>query len=417
MSNNNSVEHFLDRALTHKSFNFSEAEKFELKNPEQKLVSELSINTDKGFKVFNAYRVQHNNSRGPFKGGLRFSKSIDLEHSESLASLMTWKTALSDIPFGGAKGGVNCDPNELNEKELYSIVSQLVKKFHKNIAGNVDIPAPDMGTSSREMGWIFHNYSQIYGYSPSVVTGKPLSLAGLDGRLEATGYGVYRSVVEVLNYYKKETKGINISIQGFGNVGRHAAKFLEENGAKIVAISDLSTCIMDRDGLPICDIFKEFNEKKLSNLDELSKNFYKEKTDKDELFNIKTDILIPSAVENSVNKNNMKDINADFIFEAANMPITYEAHNYLVENDVVIVPDIFVNSGGVIASYFEWVQNKNGVKFDKENTLEKIANKFEKNWEAIQEKMEDYPDDDLRTICLILAIERVHEAQKSRSVH
>ena len=329
-----------------------------LRSPYREVRFELPLKRDDGsINVFYGYRVQHNQSRGPFKGGLRYHKDVDLEHFVALAEIMTWKTSLLDLPFGGGKGGINCDPLELSTHELETLTKRYVQRLSMLIGPDRDIPAPDMGTGPREMAWIVDAYSLIEGFNPAVVTGKPVELGGSKGRLEATGYGAAYIAAKAANEEGIEIEGAWVSLQGFGNVGSNAARFLHDFGATIIAVSDHSCGLYNEEGLNIEKLIEMAEHKrKGGKLDQCKGDF--KKISNAELLQLDTEILIPAAIGGVINEDNAMDINADLIVEAANMPVTCDADSILNDRGVTIVPDILANAGGVTVSYLEWVQNR-----------------------------------------------------------
>lgn len=337
-----------------------------------------------GLKLYTGYRVQHNHSRGPFKGGLRFHADVNLPHFRDLASVMTWKCALVDIPFGGAKGGINCNPHELTCSELEVLTKRFVDRLDDMLGPDRDIPAPDMGTSPREMAWIMEAHSKDHGYEPGIVTGKPLQLAGSAGRLAATGRGV-----ALVTRWACEDLGIDlqdarIAIQGFGNVGSHAAKFLHEFGAKIVAISNRHGGFYQGSGLDIPGIIKLINEAdddpSLQQID-----FSAEEISNEELLALDVDILIPAAIEATIHQDNVNQVRAKMIVEAANLPVTAEADAALQERDIPVIPDLLANAGGVTVSYLEWVQNRQRYSWKESEVNNKLETTLHNAWKQMSE--------------------------------
>tara|TARA_Y100001970_G_C14257561_1_gene876627 strand:+ start:10242 stop:11474 length:1233 start_codon:yes stop_codon:yes gene_type:complete len=303
-------------------------------------------------KVFQGFRVQHSGARGPYKGGIRFHPEVDLDEVRALAQLMTWKTALVNVPFGGAKGGVSVDPSTLTESELEDISRTYFKNISHILGVQRDVPAPDMGTNEQTMAWMMDAYGAKFGHSPGIVTGKPIALGGSEGRTAATGYGV---VIILKHYYKHLNKDLadqSIAIQGFGNVGMYAAKYLSELGCKVVAVSDVSATVYNEDGLDI-----ESLQSQVTNGSFLKDSSEHNILERDAVLSLKCDILIPAAIGGVINSNNWKNIQASVIVEAANAPITPFADYHLHNRGAVILPDILANAGGVIVSYFEWTQN------------------------------------------------------------
>lgn len=355
------------------------------------------------------FRVQHDNSRGPMKGGLRYHPSVDEDEATALASLMTWKTAVVNVPYGGAKGGINCDPQLLNEKELHDITRAFVGEIKEIIGPNLDIPAPDVNTNSSTMAWIMDEYSKYYGFSPGVVTGKPLHLFGSEGREEATGRGVMYSLKMALEEKKTDWKGLRIALQGFGNVGSFAAKLMAEKGAKVVAVGDHKGGVENIDGL---------------NVDELIKWVRKNRTvdqfpggnpmQSDLVLTWDCDVLIPAALGDVITKENAHDIRAKIIVEAANGPTSPEADEILNKKGVLIIPDILANAGGVTVSYYEWAQNIQQFKWELERINGELYKTMTKAYASVRDISKSH-NTDMRTAAFILGIGRVAKATISRT--
>jgi len=387
------------------------AVKKDLLTPFREITVEVPIKMDNGdWEVFIGYRVQHNGSRGPMKGGIRFHPKVDLMEVRSLAALMSLKTALVDIPFGGAKGGITVDPTKLSEGELERLARRYIQRIGIILGPFRDVPAPDVNTTPQIMAWIFDEYGRSHGYTPAIVTGKPLALGGAPGRLEATGKGVAIITRKAAGDFGLDLTKSRISIQGFGNVGSFAAKFLHEFGAKIIAISDVNVTLFNENGLDIPSIFEY-------NLKNKTIKGYQGKCDelnREELFKIESDILIPAALGGAI----CKETNADYIktkliIEAANSPVTPIAEKDLTERKIAIIPDILANSGGVIGSYFEWVQNLQEFKWDKETffkNLERIIlNSYDEVYSLAKKENIEF-----RKAAYSIAIKRLAEAEKLR---
>ena len=324
-----------------------------LAHPRRIIIVSCPINMDNGtVKSFEGYRVQYNIARGPAKGGIRFHPEVDLNETVALAALMTWKCAVVNIPYGGAKGGVRVDPHKLSEKEVENLTRRYTWEISPMIGPEKDIPAPDMNTSARHMAWIMDTYSIIKGYSvPGVVTGKPICIGGSEGRQEATGRGVVFNIIEAAQELGIDLSTKTAVVQGFGNVGSVAAKLLTKTGCKVIAVSDEKSGIVSKKGLDIEKV-----------IDYVQKNEYlegypgAESITNDELLTMKCDILIPAALGGQVTGKNAAKVRASMIVEGANGPLTNEADKILHDKNVFIIPDILANAGGVVVSYFEWVQ-------------------------------------------------------------
>jgi len=324
-----------------------------LKRPWRELQVQLPVRMDSGeVKVFTGYRVQHNGARGPYKGGVRYHPDADLEEVRALSSLMTWKTALVNIPYGGAKGGVQVDPRQLSENELNRLTRRYTQSIEHIIAPNRDIAAPDLGTNAQTMAWMMDAYGQIQGHSPAIVTGKPVELGGSLGREAATGRGVFYILQEAAADRGITFGDITVVIQGFGNVGSWAAKIIHAAGIKVIAVSSVDGGTYNRDGVDIIELDQYQRESGgvsgFSGGDDISNT---------DLLELECDVLIPAAIDNVINSDNAANIKAQLVLEAANHPTTPEADRILAERAIEVLPDILVNAGGVIVSYFEWTQN------------------------------------------------------------
>lgn len=316
----------------------------------REIVAELPLRRDDGsVSVFNAYRVQHHNARGPYKGGLRFHPDLDLDETRGMACLMTLKAALVDIPFGGAKGGIDCDPATLSARELEALTRRFVGKFHRLLGPNLDIPAPDVGTTPQVMAWIHDEYAKVYGYSPAVVTGKPVIVGGSAGRLEATGLGVGMVIEAFARHRGEDLTGARVAIQGFGNVGSQVARSVTGLGMRVVAVSDHTGGRFAPDGFVAAELARSGERGDGLPAGEPITNA--------ELLALDCDYLIPAALGGAITATNAPAVRARVVVEAANSPITPDADRILVDHGVSIVPDLLANAGGVIVSYFEWVQN------------------------------------------------------------
>ncbi len=404
------LQNFYKDAFAKFDKNFTEQQKFLIENPQKKISFEIPLVKSNGeLDVYKGFRVQHNNLNGPFKGGMRFSPDVTMEHCEVLASLMTLKTSLTDLPFGGGKGGVTCNTKKLSNKELSEVVDKLVNAMHTSIGSKIDIPAPDMGTNAEIMKMIFQSYSQIYGYSPGVVTGKPTYMSGLRGRNEATGKGAALIAKWAYEKHFEKIENSKVSIQGFGNVGKFTAKFLSNMGAKIVAVSNSSICLYNEKGIEIEKLLEDLakiENSSLSRFDNLSKYGEQEKSEK--IFEVTSDIFIPAATENTITEDTVKLLAADLIIEAANMPTTHLADKWLKSNNKIIIPDILASAGGVIGSYFEWSQNSQNEQWEKSEVYKKIEKKLSQAWINVTSKKDK--KNTYRETCYIIAIEKLVKA-------
>jgi glutamate dehydrogenase (NAD(P)+) len=366
---------------------------------------------DGSLRVFKGYRVQHNNARGPYKGGLRYAADMDLDEVQSLASLMTWKAALMEIPYGGAKGGITVDVGELSYGELERLTRRFVNRIHDFIGPQTDIPAPDMNTNAQVMAWIMDQYSTLHGHNPAVVTGKPLDLYGAEGREAATGQGVAYVIEELLKDENKDIEETTFTIQGLGNVGSFAARFLDELGAKVAGVSDVSGGVYDEKGLPVKEILDH-----VSGGGNLKGYAGSNVVTNEELLTLPVDVLVPAAIGDVINESNMREIRASYIVEAANSPVTPKADEHLKENGVVIVPDILANAGGVIVSYFEWVQNLQNFSWKEKQTKGELHATITEAYRKVR-RLAKRRDLDLRTAAFVLAIGRVGKATVLRGIY
>lgn len=380
-----------------------------LLTPMREVKTELTVTRDDGsIATFVGYRVQHDNARGPMKGGIRYDARVDPDEVNALAALMTWKTAIMGLPYGGAKGGVNCNPRELSLAEQQSLTRAFVDGIHDFIGVNVDVPAPDMGTNAQTMAWIVDHYSRYHGWSPGVVTGKPLELGGSAGRDAATGRGVMFALQAYLRDAGEELAGKRIAVQGFGNVGSWAARLLAEQGAKIVATSDITGGIRNPEGLD-CEAL-------LSHVRQVGgvKGFSGgEDFPGEELLTSPCEVLIPAALESVLTKENAGEVQAKVIVEGANGPTTPEADEILQQKGVTVIPDCYANGGGVTVSYFEWAQNIQQYTWGEERVNEELRKRMDQSWADL--KQEGAGSADLRLAAFKLAIKRVASATRLRS--
>ncbi|GMQ99580.1 MAG: glutamate dehydrogenase [Zetaproteobacteria bacterium] len=393
---------FLDRAMQH--LDLDAAQRKLLLQSFREITVQIPLELHKCGKeilhTFTGYRVQHNHARGPFKGGLRFHPDVQLDEVRALAQLMTWKTALVNIPFGGAKGGITVDPAELTENELETLTRRFTQKLAPVLGEHEDIPAPDVNTNPQVMAWIFDEYSKSHGHTPAVVTGKPVALGGSEGRLEATGFGVAFITGRACSDLSIPLKNTCIAIQGFGNVGSYAALRLSEMGAKIVAVSDVFGGVYCKDGVDIRAAMQHVKEngrlQGLKGTKEISN---------DALLTLPCDVLIPAAMEGVINCGNADAIQARLVIEAANMPITHMADDKLRAHGTVIVPDILANAGGVTVSYFEWVQNIQRFPWDREKVFKLMETYLSRAYEDVY-GLSRSKHMDLRTSAYELAVQR-----------
>lgn len=383
-----------------------------LKYPKRSLVVSIPIKLDNGeVSVFMGCRVQHNGARGPFKGGIRYHPDVTLAEVTALSMWMTWKCAVLDVPYGGAKGGISCNPKEMSKAELERLTRRYTNALLDIMGPLQDIPAPDVYTDAQVMAWIMDTYSQFKGHKvPECVTGKPIILGGSEGRAEATARGVLICGVEAINRLGMKMKGATVAVQGFGNVGWNAAKIAYDMGCKIIAVSDSRGGIHCKRGL---NPYKVYEHKKKNG----SVVTYKgcENVTNEELLELECDILIPAALENQITETNAGNIKAKIVAEGANGPTTTEADRILYEKSIFSVPDILANAGGVTVSYYEWVQNLNREHWSLEEVNRKLENKMVKSFNDVYE-ITKKEKSNMRTAALMLGIGRVGEAIKTLGI-
>ena len=394
------VLHYFERAAD--ALDLQESTRRLLKMPKREITVEVPVEMDDGrLETLIGYRVQHNNARGPMKGGLRYHPDVDLDEVRALASLMTWKTAVVNIPYGGAKGGICVAPRELSRKENERITRKFIDQIHDIIGPDRDIPAPDMGTNSETMAWIRNQWEKYHGFNPACITGKPVEDYGAKGREEATGRGVGILSFKMLKRLGRLPKDTRVVIQGFGNVGSHAAKFMHESEFKIVGISDISGAYYREDGLDIPEALHHVIENR-----SLQGFGDAEKITNDELLELDCDLLVPAALGGVVTMDNVEKIRAKYIVEGANGPIDADADERLFERGVAVLPDILANAGGVTVSYFEWVQNRQYYSWDLNRVRQQLdsilSSAFEDVWQLANER-----NVSLRTAAFMIAIKRV----------
>ena len=390
-----------------------------LKNPIREITVSLPLKLSNGNVVtFTGYRVQHNNARGPYKGGIRYHPKVSLSEVKALSMWMTWKSALIDIPFGGAKGGITVDPKKLTNDELERLTRKYVDAIEEEIGPEVDIPAPDLNTNAQTMAWIMNEYSRLKGHNvPSVVTGKPIELGGSEGRNAATGRGVGICVREaVQSFLHKDVKDVTVAVQGFGNVGTNTVKTLMGMGAKIIAISDVVGGARSKSSSGHFEQSYDELLDRSTKAGSVCKIAEVEQISNSELLESDVDVLIPAALENQITERNATKIRAKLIVEAANGPTTPMADKILGRMGVNIVPDILANSGGVLVSYFEWVQNLNRDHWSEEAVNDRLEGKMKKAfYDVLSYSRKD--NIDLRRAALVLAVGRVVSAMKLSGWH
>jgi glutamate dehydrogenase (NAD(P)+) len=382
-----------------------------LVTPKREVKVECTITMDGGqTETFVGFRVQHDDARGPMKGGIRYHPEVDPDEVNALASLMTWKTAVVDLPFGGAKGGINCDPRQLSIHELQRLTRAFVEGIHDVIGPEKDIPAPDMGTSAPTMAWIADEYSKFYGWQPAVVTGKPVELGGSFGREAATGRGLVMALENYLADAGRNVAGIRVALQGYGNVGSWVARLLHANGAMIVALSDVTGAVRNARGLDLRALDAHVQHtggvRGFKGGDEFSPSAL--------LFE-PCDVLVPAALGNVLHKDNAKDVRASIVLEGANHPTDPDADAIFDKNSVVVLPDIYANAGGVTVSYFEWVQNIQRFRWDEARVNEELKQVMQRAWHDLATQAKQHRCS-FRGAAFAVALQRVAAATRLRGV-
>ncbi|MAZ62773.1 MAG: glutamate dehydrogenase [Dehalococcoidia bacterium] len=374
------VNLFFDQAA--ERLGLAEGRREMLRRPWRELQVQVPVRMDDGhINVYNGFRIQHNGARGPYKGGVRYHPEADQDEVRALAALMTWKTALMNLPFGGAKGGVQVDPTELSNEELNRLTRRYTINIVHLLAPNRDIPAPDMGTNSQTMAWMMDAYGQIHGHSPACVTGKPVEIGGSLGREAATGRGVSYLISQAANDMGMNPDGARIVIQGFGNVGTWTAKLLQEYGCKVVGVSGVQGGVYNSNGLDIAALLEHQNQSGVvpgfAGGDNVTNA---------ELLELECDVLVPAAIGNVVTAENAPKLKTKLIVEAANHPLTPEADDILAERGIRVMPDILVNAGGVIVSYFEWTQNLQEFRWEESHVNEELIKIMARAYGEVREK-------------------------------
>ena len=374
--------------------------------PRREVQVQIPVEMDNGeLRTLIGYRVQHNRARGPMKGGLRYHSEVDLDEVRSLASLMTWKTAVVNLPYGGAKGGISIDASKLSARELERITRKFIDEIHELIGPDKDIPAPDMGTDHRVMAWIMDQYDKYHGFNPGVVTGKPVEHYGIPGREEATGRGVGLLTLKLLGRLGRKAAGARIAIQGFGNVGTHTAKFLAEAECKVIGLGDQTGGYYRKEGIDVPKALRHSIEH-----NRLLEGFPDaEHITNEELLTLDVDVLIPAALGGVITVGNARKIKAPVIIEAANGPVDADADDVLDKAGKIVLPDILANAGGVTVSYFEWAQNRQFYRWNLDRVRQELdktlTQAFEETWELARAR-----DVSLRTAAFMHGIDRVARA-------
>ena len=386
-----------------------------LSHPKRQIVVSCPILMDSGeIQVFTGYRVQYNVALGPAKGGIRYHPGVSLDEVTALAAWMTWKCALANIPFGGGKGGVTCDPNRLSRRELEALTRRYVAEIIDAIGPDKDIPAPDVNTNEQVMAWVMDTYSMHAGHTVTgIVTGKPLELGGSRGRREATGRGVMIVTREALEHLGRDLKQATVAVQGFGNVGSISAELIAQQGAKIVAVSDWKGGVYNAGGLDVPNLMEYVR----TNPERTVAGFAGgEALPADQFWKLDVDVLVPAALENQITIANVGVIRARVIVEGANGPTTPDADKVLRDRDVLVIPDILANGGGVTVSYFEWVQDRHGYFWSEREVNERLETKMCEAFQATLETALQYRVD-MRTAAYMVAINRVATVTRMRGMY
>jgi glutamate dehydrogenase (NAD(P)+) len=364
--------------------------------------------SDGKIHVFSGYRIQHNGARGPYKGGVRFHPEVDVDEVRALASLMTWKTAVANVPFGGAKGGINCPAGDLSQAELQKITRSFMDKIEKVLGPTRDIPAPDVNTNAQTMAWMMDEYGKLHGHTPAICTGKPLSLEGSHGREAATGRGcvyMFREAAPSLGLSPADTKFV---VQGYGNVGSWAARIMQQLGSKMIAVSDVHGAIRNDDGID-ADALHKF----ISEGGDITEFPDCESIDPADLIAVPCDVFIPAALGGMIHEGNADRMQCKVLVEGANSPTTPAADEILRDHDTYVIPDLMANAGGVVVSYFEWVQNLQHFRWDEREVNDKLGNVMRKAYREVSSRAKE-EGLDLRAAAYLVGIERVVDAARTR---
>ena len=401
------VNFFFHRAADH--IGLSDELRDVLTSSYRELTVQVPVRLDDGtLKVYTGYRIQHNGARGPYKGGIRYHPDADIDEVRALASLMTWKTAVVDIPYGGAKGGVQCDPTTMSSGEKQRLTRRFTSAISYILGVNRDVPAPDVNTDAQTMAWMMDAYSGRYGYTPAIVTGKPVELGGSYGRDAATGRGVVYCLEEAARDYAIDLDGATVAIQGFGNVGSWVARLIGELGCRVVAVTDVKGGVHRADGLDVPALWSWAQETGsvvgFAGAEEISNA---------ELLELDVDVLVPAALDRVINEGNADRIKARVVLEAANHPVTPAADDVLQEKGVIVVPDILANAGGVTVSYFEWAQNIQQFRWEEERVNTELKKTMSRAWQSVYERasLDGIP---LRLAAFAIAVAKVERADVLR---
>jgi glutamate dehydrogenase (NAD(P)+) len=407
VSNYEIVTHYFDDAA--ERLGLREDVAAVLKSSYREVQVQIPVLRDDGrIHVYSGFRVQHNGARGPYKGGVRFHPEVDLDEVRALAALMTWKTAIAGIPYGGAKGGVDCPAAEMRSDELQRIARSFMDKVEKVLGPNRDIPAPDVGTNAQTMAWMMDEYGKLHGHTPACVTGKPISLEGSYGREAATGRGLVYLYEEAASDCGLEPDSTRFVVQGYGNVGSWAARLMQELGCTMVGASDAYGAIRCDEGIDAVELAEHVREGgRVPDFDGA------EEIEPDDLLAVDCDVFIPAALGGMIHEDNADRVSARMVIEGANSPTTPKADQILADNDVHVIPDVMANAGGVVVSYFEWVQNMQHIRWDEDEVNSKLRTIMQRAYEDVRRKADEHSIP-LRPAAYELGIERVVQAAKTR---
>ncbi|MFI5026344.1 MAG: Glu/Leu/Phe/Val dehydrogenase [Solirubrobacterales bacterium] len=407
ISNLDIVRHYFDKAADH--LGLPDDLQTVFWTPYREVTVQIPVKLSDGkIHVFSGYRIQHNGARGPYKGGIRFHPEVDVDEVRALASLMTWKTAVANVPFGGAKGGVNCPANELEQSELQKIARSFMDKIEKVLGPTRDIPAPDINTNAQTMAWFMDEYGKLHGHTPAICTGKPIELEGSYGREAATGRGCVYMFREAAPHLGLSPADTTFVVQGYGNVGSWAARIMQQLGAKMVGVSDVNGAIRSEAGIDanaLHDFIKEGGH--ITDFEGV------DSIDADDLVEVPCDVFIPAALGGMIHEGNADRMQCKVIVEGANSPTTPAADQILRDKDVYIIPDLMANAGGVVVSYFEWVQNLQHFRWDEREVNDKLGNIMRRAYREVSGRAKEEKLD-LREAAYLVGIERVVQAAKIR---
>jgi glutamate dehydrogenase (NAD(P)+) len=407
------VEATVDRnfAAAADRLGLSEEQRVLLRTPFRELKVSVPVQMDDGsLRVFSGYRVQHSGARGPAKGGIRYHPDVDMGEMHALAEIMTWKTALVDVPFGGAKGGIACDPTKLSKAELERLTRRYVSRIHRFIGPFRDIPAPDVGTNEQVMAWILDEYSSRHGYSPACVTSKPVELGGIRGRAAATGTGIGMILAEHMKSLGRSLRGARVVIQGFGNVGSNAAAYIEQHGGEIIAVADVHGGILSAGARPLRVNELIEHVRVTGSVVDFPDTM---PIDNDELLALPCDVLIPAALENALTERNADAVRASVVVEGANLPTTAAADQILRCRNIDVIPDLLANAGGVVVSYFEWMQNLQQAQWPRQKVNRRLRAYLVRAYRAVR-KVAEARGMSLREAAWLIAVDRVARAESLR---